>query len=145
MQRRFCPRFIEWIDSYNELHFKIVRELYRAPQSTRADIWDAIHAAQVREDSAEADLFKLLIRDLSTGQVIRQARDTDAAGNFFKKRPAKGHSSRTMKSAFDDKEEYVLTDLGKNFVHYALNEVVPKLDAPAPAKPPPPGTDGAPA
>jgi hypothetical protein len=141
----FVRRFIEWIDDYNELHFKIVRELYRAPRSTRADIWDAIHAVQVREDSAEADLFKLLVRDLSTGQVIRQARDTDSAGNFYKKRPVRGHSSRTMKSAFDDKEEYVLTDLGKNFVHYALNEVVPKLDASTDASPPSPETDGTPA
>jgi hypothetical protein len=34
-----------------------------------------------------------------------------------------------MKSAFDDKEEYVLTELGRDFVHYAPNEVVPKLPA----------------
>lgn len=140
----FVRRFIEWIDHYNELHFKVVRELYRAPRSTRSEIWEAIHAAQVREDSAEADLFKLLIRDLTTGQVIRQARDTDAAGNFIKKRPARSQPSRTMKSAFDDKEEYVLTDLGKNFVHYALNEVVPKL-APSSDGRGSPDTDGAPA
>lgn len=123
----FVRRFIEWIDEYNELHFRIIRELYRHPMSTRADLWDAVHGAQVREDSAEADLFKLLIRDLSTGQVIRQERQTDHAGNFIKKRPVRSRPSRLMKSAFDDVEEYVLTDLGKNFVHYALNEVVPKL------------------
>jgi hypothetical protein len=128
-QDDFVRRFIEWIDSYNELHFQVVRELYRSPRSTRADIWDALHAGQVREDSAEADLFKLLVRDLSTGQVIRQARATDAAGNFLKKQPGAHGNSRTMKSAFDDKEAYVLTELGRNFVHYALNEVVPKLPA----------------
>ena len=126
----FVRRFIEWIDQYNELHFRIIRELFQSPHSTRAELWAAMHAHEVREDSAEADLFKLLIRDLSTGQVIRQARETDLAGNFLRKKPTKSSSTRTMKSAFDDREEYVLTELGRNFVHYALNEVVLKLEAP---------------
>lgn len=38
-----------------------------------------------REDSAEADLFKLLIRDLSTGGVIRQERDVNQLGQFVRK------------------------------------------------------------
>ena len=80
---------------------------------------------------AEADLFRLLIRDLSTGGVIRQERETTADGDFYKKRPAQKSSSRLAKSSFDDVEPYVLTSLGKDFVHYALTEVVLKLEAPA--------------
>ncbi len=35
--------------------------------------------------------------------------------------------SATMKSAFDDSEQYVLTDLGRQFVHYAMNELAPRI------------------
>ena len=79
-------------------------------------MWDSVHGESVREDSAEADLFKLLIRDLSTGGVIRQHRDTTADGQFVRRQPVRtprGHASRTMKSAFDDKEQYELTELGR--------------------------------
>jgi hypothetical protein len=33
-----------------------------------------------------------------------------------------------MKSAFDNEEQYELTALGEQFVHYAMTEVPPKLD-----------------
>lgn len=125
----FVQRFIEWIDQYNELHFRVVRCVYSHPHITRGEIWREIRDQEVREDSAEADLFKLLIRDLSTGGVLRQHRETDAWGNFIKKparRPSRGGVA-TTKSAFDDEEPYVLTELGGYFVSYALNEVVPRL------------------
>ena len=97
----------------------------------RGDIWASIHDdANVREDSAEADLFKLLINDLSLGHVIRQHRSTDQLGNFVRKvsqQTPKGHSSRVMKSAFDNSDLYELTELGKQFVHYTMNQVVPRL------------------
>ena len=32
-----------------------------------------------------------------------------------------------MKSAFDDKEQYVLTELGKQFVHYTMDELVSRI------------------
>jgi hypothetical protein len=32
-----------------------------------------------------------------------------------------------MKSAFDDDEQYELTALGEQFVHYAMTDVPPKL------------------
>lgn len=70
------------------------------------------------------------MRDLSTGGVMRQHRQTDYHGNFVKKPPAKvpkGQASRTMVSAFDDQEQYELTELGKQFVHYAMNELAPRL------------------
>lgn len=122
--------FIQWIDYYHEAHFAVIRCIYKAPGCTRADMWDQVHGTEVREDSAEADLFKLLIRDLSTGSVIRQRRETTGDGRFVKKPPthrAKGMGSRVMKSAFDDVEQYELTELGNQFVHYTMNEVVPRI------------------
>ena len=35
--------------------------------------------------------------------------------------------SRTMISAFDRVEQYELTELGKQSVHYAMNELAPRL------------------
>ncbi|NLF16604.1 MAG: hypothetical protein GX595_05015 [Lentisphaerae bacterium] len=32
-----------------------------------------------------------------------------------------------MKSAFDDEEEYELTQLGEQFVHYAMTDLPPKI------------------
>lgn len=122
--------FIEWIERYHEIHFKVVREVFKHEGIGRGDIWANIHGEQVREDSAEADLFKLLIHDLSLGHVIRQHRPVDRFGNFIKKqtRPGpKGSGSRVAKSAFDNSDLYELTELGRQFVHYTMNEVVPRI------------------
>ena len=35
-----------------------------------------------------------------------------------------------MTSAFDDEKQYELTELGKQFVHYTMNEIVPRIGAP---------------
>lgn len=122
--------FIEWIRQYSEAHFKVIRTIHQNPGSTRAEIWAIIHGEHVREDSAEADLFKLLIRDLSMGSMIRQARVTDGAGNFVRQKPRrKGRLPSTLTSAFDDDKDYVLTELGEQFVHYTMNEIVPRLGA----------------
>lgn len=124
--------FVEWLQKYSEFHFAVIGELYRNPGSTRGDIWRNLGKGHVREDSAEADLFKLLIHDLSTGRIIRQHRETDYAGNFIAKRPARQNrsvpgASKQMKSAFDDEESYELTALGQQFVHYAMTEVTVKI------------------
>jgi hypothetical protein len=122
--------FIQWIDYYHEAHFAVIRSIYRRPGATRSDIWDDIHGAAVRENSADADLFKLLVRDLSTGGVIRQHRETTGDGQFVRKAPLRrpaGGTSRMAKSAFDDVEQYELTELGSQFVHYTMNEVVPRI------------------
>ncbi|HLG58122.1 MAG TPA: hypothetical protein VI485_22435 [Vicinamibacterales bacterium] len=124
--------FIQWIDYYHEAHFAVIRCVFQNPACTRAEIWSHVHGNEVRENSAEADLFKLLIRDLSTGGVIRQHRDTTEDGSFVKRTPVrrpKGYGSQVMKSAFDDVEQYELTELGNQFVHYTMNEVVPRLGA----------------
>jgi len=83
------------------------------------------------EDSAEADLFRYLIRDLSAGGVIRQERDTTIGGQFLKKTTPKQTSpygaSKTMESAFENTKPYELTELGKQFVHYVMEDVVKQI------------------
>ena len=87
--------FIDWLDLYHEAHFAVIRVIFKAPGSTRFEIWDQIHGELPREDSAEADLFRLLIRDLSTGGVIRQERETNYSGQFLRKKaPRAGDPSR---------------------------------------------------
>ena len=83
------------------------------------------------EDSAEADLFRLLIHDLSTGRVIRQHRETTLSGEFLKKprTRTRGRASATMKSAFDDEDPYVLSELGQQFVHFTMEDVVRRIEA----------------
>lgn len=124
--------FLDWIDAYSDFHFQVIGEIYKHEGITRGEIWDNLGKPQVREDSADADLFKMLIRDLSTGSVIRQHRATDYAGNFIRKVPAKrspaGQAPRAAKSAFDEIEPYELTDLGRQFVHYAMNEITAKIE-----------------
>lgn len=120
--------FIEWVDKFTEGHFAIIRTVYKSQAITRYSMWQEIYGDKVREDSAHADLFKLYVNDLSIGHVIRQHRETDYYGNFLKSRPQKGRgSSPYMKSAFDDEKEYELTELGRWFVHYTMNEMVPRL------------------
>ncbi|WP_248309983.1 hypothetical protein [Bosea sp. WAO] len=122
--------FIDWLQKYSEFHFAVIGELYRNPGSTRGEIWGNLGKGDVREDSADADLFKLLVRDLSTGGIIRQHRETDYAGNFIAKRrstPVRHANNRQLKSAFDETEAYELTALGKQFVHYAMTELTVKI------------------
>jgi hypothetical protein len=125
--------FLDWLELYHEAHFAVIREIHQNPGSTRLEIWTTIYGEVPREDSAEADLYKMLIRDLSTGSVIRQERDINQLGQFIRKRPlrvSRGMASPTMKSAFDDTENYVLTGLGRQFVHYTMNELVSRLSDP---------------
>lgn len=122
--------FIEWLNQYSELHFQVIACVYRHSDGiSRGEIWQEIGKQNVREDSAEADLYKLLIRDLSTGGIIRQHRRTDYHGNFVKTQNSKTKSSRsTLESAFDTTKPYVLTELGQQFVHYAMSDISTKLE-----------------
>lgn len=126
--------FIDWLGLYHEAHFAVIKEIYQDPGVTRGEIWDRIHGERPREDSAEADLYRYLIRDLSTGGVIRQARDTDSQGRFMKRHAKKhsqsGHPSSVMESAFEETKPYVLTELGSQFVHYVMEDVVTALEQP---------------
>src|ERR1700753_411552 len=91
-------------------------------------MWSSIYGELPREDSEEADLFKFLVRDLSTGGVIRQERDVNSLGQFVRKRPVRKRGTpTTLESAFEDTKPYVLTQLGRRFVHYTMNETVTRL------------------
>jgi hypothetical protein len=76
-----------------------------------------------RDDGVELDRHGLgFFRDLSTGGLVRQHRETDWQGNFLAKQTRKGPpppkgAQRYIKSAFDDGEQYELTALGEQFVH----------------------------
>ncbi len=118
--------FMDWIDTYSEMHFQVIAAIYNSNGISRGEIWRKIGKEQAREDSADADVYKLLIRDLSTGGIIRQHREVDYHGNFVAKPKSKASRSggrRTLKSAFDEEEQYVLTELGQHFIHYAMTDL----------------------
>lgn len=123
--------FLQWISIYSEMHFTVIKAIYNDKGVTRGRIWEKIGKEEVREDSAEADLFKLLIRDLSTGSIIRQHREKDYAGNFLRV-PAqrlrkRASATSTLESAFEDTKGYELTELGQQFVHYAMTDLPPRI------------------
>ena len=123
--------YIDWINQYSELHFQVIAAIYNSDGITRGEIWRKIGKVAVREDSADADLYKLLIRDLSTGGIIRQHREVDYYGNFIPKAPqrrSKGSGPKAAVSAFDEDEGYDLTGLGQQFVHYAMSELPLKIE-----------------
>ena len=126
--------FLDWLKNYSELHFKVIGVIYNKDGITRGEVWGQLGKQPVREDSAEADLFKLLFRGLSTGAIIRQHKERDYEGNVIVSRASKRASSnsgvRTAKSAFDEEEEYELTGIGEQFVHYAMTELSLKIEAP---------------
>jgi hypothetical protein len=122
--------FLEWIKDFSELHFAVIAKVYNSGGITRGQIWERLGKPRAREDSADADLFKLLIRDLSTGGIVRQHRETDWSGNFVRRAPerkAVGQSLKPIVSAFDNEERYDLTALGQQFVHYSMTEVPIKI------------------
>lgn len=123
--------FLDWLELYHEVHFAVIQAIYKNPGYSRFEIWSDLYGETPREDSAEADLFKLMIRDLNIGGVIRQVREVNEVGQFIRKTPRRirrGSPSTTMESAFEDTKPYVLTELGKQFVHYTMNEVVTRID-----------------
>jgi hypothetical protein len=139
--------FLEWIRDYSELHFAVIGAIYNSAGITRGGVWQKLGRKPVREDSSDADLFRLIFRDLSTGGIVRQHRETDYAGNFLARPTRKGPAApkgvqRTMKSAFDEDEQYELTALGDQFVHYAMTDIPPKIEfKTAPATGPENGTE----
>lgn len=123
--------YIDWIQRYSELHFRVIAAVYNSSGISRGAVWQKIGQGHVREDSADADLYKLLFRDLSTGGIIRQHREVDYHGNFIskpQKRRPKGSGPKPTVSAFDDEEGYELTQLGQQFVHYAMTELPVRIE-----------------
>jgi len=122
--------YIEWIAKYSDVHFKVISEIHGNLGITRHVIWQNTYGDSQREDSAEADLFRLIVHDLSVGHIARQHRPVDAYGNFQPKpraRRARRGTPTQYVSAFDNDKQYVLTELGKQFVHYTMNEIVDKI------------------
>ena len=118
--------YIDWINQYSEMHFQVIGAIYNSNGITRGEIWTKIGKGTAREDSADADLYKLLFRVLSTGGIIRQHRETDYYGNFIAKPPDRrpaGSGPKPPVSAFDEKEGYDLTELGQQFIHYAMSDL----------------------
>jgi len=111
----------------------VIGAIYNSAGITRGGVWRKLGRQPVREDSSDADLFLLIFRDLSTGGIARQHRETDYQGNFIAKSTRKGPPSpkgtaKIMKSAFDEDEQYELTALGVQFVHYAMTDIPPKIE-----------------
>lgn len=126
--------FLDWIDTYHEAHFQIIRAVYNNRGITRLGIWETMGKAGgelPRENSSDADLFRMLIHDLSTGRIIRQEREVNADGEFLKRPRTKsrGPSSDVMESSFEDTKPYELSELGQEFVHYVLHDAVTRIDS----------------
>jgi len=120
--------FNDWLDTYHEAHFMVIRQVFNNPGISRGGIWDNLHKERPQENSAETDLYKRLIRDLTIGGVIRQEREVNEDGEFIKQpRTRTRTGSNTYESAFEDTKPYVLTELGKQFVHYTMTEVVRRI------------------
>jgi hypothetical protein len=124
--------FIDWIDTYDETHFAIVRAIYNHNGVTRGQIWQLMGRGRTPADnSADADLFRKLMDDLSRGRVIRQHRETNQFGQFMPKARSQRKPPGTvapLKSAFDGTEAYELTALGEQFVHYAFTGAVTRIE-----------------
>ncbi len=133
---RLCPDdtvrlFIDWIERYHEAHLAMIRFVYQNPGCTKYDIGVNLFGEPLPADnSAEADLFRELFRELNMGGIIRQPRQTDDLGRFLRnprsggpRRPA----SPVIESSFEDSKQQVLSELGRQFVHYVMDEVVPRI------------------
>jgi hypothetical protein len=135
---RLCPDdtvrlFIDWIERYHEAHFAMIRYVYQHPGCTKFDIGtDLLGAPLPADNSAEADLFRELFRELNMGAIIRQPRESDAVGRFLRAAPAKSRrpASKVLESSFEDSKQQVLSEMGRQFVHYVMDEVVPRLPDP---------------
>ncbi|HUR47768.1 MAG TPA: hypothetical protein VMZ27_17925 [Candidatus Saccharimonadales bacterium] len=106
-----CPHdlirlFLDWIELYHDSHFKVIRGVFHSPGSTRHSIWQRIHGEFPPDNSLEADLFRMLIADLSQGRIIRQCREVNERGQFLKKgrRQRKIDGNEVLMSAFDAQE-----------------------------------------
>lgn len=126
--------FLDWLKMYSEFHFQVISAVYNTNGISRGGIWEKLGRQPVREDSADADLYKLLIRDLSMGGIIRQHVERDPySGAPIRRatvRRTNGLGPKPPVSAFDGSESYELTELGQQFVHYAMTDLPIRIEAP---------------
>ena len=65
------------------------------------------------------------------GGIVRQHREVNYAGQFLAKPAVKRSTTggaKTTVSAFDMEEQYELTELGTQFVHYAMTDLPLKVE-----------------
>lgn len=128
VQDDWVRMFLDWIEQYHELHFSIIAQIHQNPNITRKAMWMNIKGSIPKDNSAEADMFKLLIDDLTRGRVIRQKREVNSQGQFYKKQKRESRHSDFMESPFDNEDFYELTELGTGFVRYVMNELTPQIE-----------------
>ena len=126
--------FLHWIDKYDELHFKVMATIHNATNQgqsggiSRHDIWLSIYGGEIpRDDSSEANLYRLLISDLGTGEVISQFKESDNMGRIKIKERGSSSTPGYLKSPFDAADPYVLTPLGDEFVRYTMEDLALQL------------------
>ncbi len=124
--------FIDWIGRYHEDHFAVIKEVYLNAPITKGRIWDNLHSgsARPREDSSQAGLFGYLTRELNTGGIIHLERRVDYMGRALrapKQSSPSSNRSDTLESHFDDTKNWVLSELGKEFVRYVMEDVDPQI------------------
>ncbi|MCC8958982.1 hypothetical protein H8B02_37870 [Bradyrhizobium sp. Pear77] len=92
--------FLQWIKDYSELHFAIVGAIYNSAGITRGGVWDELGRKPVREDSSDADLFRLFsgIQHGRLGAAAPPNRlaeefsgEADAEGSAFTERHTANH------------------------------------------------------
>jgi len=121
--------FLDWLKTYSEFHLQVISAVYNDSGITRGGIWQKLGKQPVREDSADADLYKLLIRDLSMGGIIRQHAERDPYTGAPIRRNTRRPSGSSPVSAFDNYEPYELTELGQQFVHYAMTDLPLRIES----------------
>ncbi len=120
--------FVDLLDNYSDEHFEVLRRIYFSlPEGlTRYELWkETNHREPPAEDSAEADMFKMLILDLTTGYLIRQPREKDYYGHFIRSKPpwaVAPQENIQSTIAFDNTKKYVLTELGQQLMLYTKEE-----------------------
>ena len=122
--------FIDWIERYHEAHFAIIREVYLHQPISKGRIWDNMHPqGRPRENSSQAGLFGYLTRELNTGGIIHLNRKTNSIGQTMRAKPSTStaNKSDTLESHFEDTKQWVLSELGKEFVRYVMEDVDPQL------------------
>ena len=88
----------------------------------------AQRVVQIVQHDHEAALFAPVEHHQQI-QDFERVGDVEMVGRLVEDkevRPVKG--GKPMVSAFDRFEPYELTELGKQFVHYAMNELAPRLE-----------------
>lgn len=122
--------FIELVGKFNELHFRIIRDVYTNPEITSYELGINLFGEIPPDNSAKADLFKLLMHDLNMSDLVRLPRDSDSTGKYVRatreKKPS--NPSRYLKTPFDPNKKQVLTELGKEFVHYVMTELALQIE-----------------